>query len=234
MIKAIIGDNNSPAADNDTWLPILFGSKTRVKLLKLFLANVDDAYYVRELTRMTQGQINAIRRELENLMKIGIVEIDTEQNKKLEIEELKAGGVIKKGISGMEKKYYRLNKDFVLYEELRKMFNKLRAIDKDTFVRQVDTLGDVRYLTLTGIFTGDESVPIDLLIVGDLDTKRLSELVKGLGEDMPREINYTYLTTEEFLYRREVVDKFIYGILENKNNIVFIDRFNEDQKKGVS
>lgn len=215
--------------DHDIWLPILFGSKTRVKLLKLFLGNSEEAYYVRELTRITGLQINAVRRELENLMNIGVVGIDTEQNKRNEIEALKDGNVIKKSISGVERKYYRLNKDFILHDEMRKMFNKLRAMNKDTFVQQVDELGEVHYLALTGIFISDNNVPIDLLIVGNVDTKRLSTLIKSLGEDLPREVNYTHLTPEEFGYRREIVDKFIYGILENKNNIVFINRLNEQE-----
>ena len=45
----------------------LFGSKTRVKLLHLFLNNPGKAFYVREITRLVDEQINSVRRELANI-----------------------------------------------------------------------------------------------------------------------------------------------------------------------
>lgn len=51
----------------------LFGSKTRVKLLSLFYNNPERPFYVREITRKIDEQINSVRRELQNLLNIGIV-----------------------------------------------------------------------------------------------------------------------------------------------------------------
>lgn len=55
----------------------LFGSKTRVKLLHLFLNNPGKAFYVREITRLVDEQINSVRRELANMLEVGII---TSQN----------------------------------------------------------------------------------------------------------------------------------------------------------
>ena len=44
----------------------LFGSKTRAKLLELFFSNTSKSYYVREVTRLVEEQINSVRRELIN------------------------------------------------------------------------------------------------------------------------------------------------------------------------
>ena len=51
----------------------LFGSKTRVKLLHLFLNNPGKSFYVREITRIIDEQINSVRRELSNMLEIGII-----------------------------------------------------------------------------------------------------------------------------------------------------------------
>ncbi|HUY53510.1 MAG TPA: transcriptional regulator, partial [Candidatus Dormibacteraeota bacterium] len=59
----------------------LFGSKTRVKLLQLFYGNVNRAFYVREITRKIDEQINSVRRELANLLSIGIITSNTSNNK---------------------------------------------------------------------------------------------------------------------------------------------------------
>ena len=51
----------------------LFGSKTRVKLLHLFLNNPGQPFYVREITRKIDEQINSVRRELSNMLEVGII-----------------------------------------------------------------------------------------------------------------------------------------------------------------
>ena len=59
----------------------LFGSKTRAKLLRLFFENPEKSFYVREMTRVIDEQINSVRRELLNLESIGIIKNETFDNK---------------------------------------------------------------------------------------------------------------------------------------------------------
>ncbi len=51
----------------------LFGSRTRVKLLKLFLNSPEKMFFVREIARAINSQINSVRRELLNLKDLGII-----------------------------------------------------------------------------------------------------------------------------------------------------------------
>src|ERR1051326_7065453 len=78
----------------------LFGSKTRVKLLYLFYSNPNRSFYVREITRKIDEQINSVRRELGNLLTIGIITSDSTDNKL----------------------YYEVNQKFEHYEALLSMF----------------------------------------------------------------------------------------------------------------
>src|SRR5438270_4261346 len=59
----------------------LFGSKTRVKLLQLFYSNPNRSFYVREITRKIDEQINSVRRELANLLNVGLITSDTTNNR---------------------------------------------------------------------------------------------------------------------------------------------------------
>src|SRR3954447_12266757 len=59
----------------------LFGSKTRVKLLQLFYSNPNRSFYVREITRKIDEQINSVRRELSNLLSIGIITSESNNNR---------------------------------------------------------------------------------------------------------------------------------------------------------
>src|ERR1700722_9196026 len=78
----------------------LFGSKTRVKLLQLFYSNPNRSFYVREITRKIDEQINSVRRELANLLNIGIILSDTTNNRL----------------------YYEVNQKYEFYDPLAAIF----------------------------------------------------------------------------------------------------------------
>jgi predicted transcriptional regulator len=51
----------------------LFSSRTRVKLLEIFLLRPEREVHVREICRLTGLNINAVRRELANLEDLGLL-----------------------------------------------------------------------------------------------------------------------------------------------------------------
>ena len=61
-------------AAQEAMLEHLFGSKTRLRLLRLFFTHPETAYFVREMAREVKSQINAVRRELAHLVDAGIIE----------------------------------------------------------------------------------------------------------------------------------------------------------------
>src|SRR5215469_2375294 len=83
----------------------LFGSKTRVKLLQLFYSNPNRSFYVREITRKIDEQINSVRRELSNLLNIGIIVSDNTNNRL----------------------YYEVNQAYEFYEPLRAIFGGIEV-----------------------------------------------------------------------------------------------------------
>ncbi|MFH1142817.1 MAG: hypothetical protein ABIH67_01425 [Candidatus Uhrbacteria bacterium] len=186
----------------------LFGSKTRARLLGLFLQNPEEAYFVRELTRKIDAQLNSVRRELENLVALGAV-IDT---------------VKPDGATGSEKKkYFKANTDFLLFEDLSNLLKKTKILLKKNLVQQIDDKGKIDYLSFTGKFVGQQDVPTDIVIVGSIDQKILQKVVKGFETELGDEINYTLMPREEFLYRKQITDRFLFSILEHEQ-VVMIDR----------
>ncbi len=197
----------------------LFGSKTRLKLLKLFLNNPDKFYYIREITRGLNVQINSIRRELENLQNLGIiVELIPEKKENKISEKNKA----KNGYLG--KKYFKANTDFLLYQELKSLLLKSQLLLEKNLIKGIQKLGKVYYLVLTGFFVGQKDARTDILIVGKLNRRKVKALVKNFEKDFDREINYTVLSKKEFNYRKDITDRFLYDILENKK-LVIVDNF---------
>lgn len=190
----------------------LFGSKTRARLLALFLQHPEQAYFVRELTRKIDAQLNSVRRELQNLVELGVLMERTDN------PVAKTASAL-----GEKKKFYVANPNFMLYEDLRALFTKASVFLKNNLVQEIDEHGDIAYLAFTGRFVGNAAMPTDILIVGDIDQKALQKVVAAFEEEMGHEINYTLMPKEEFLYRRQVTDRFLFSLLEGEK-IVMIDR----------
>ena len=118
----------------------MFGSKTRARLMGLFLQHPDDAFYVRELTRKIDAQLNSVRRELKNLIEMGL------------ISEKRADSPVKSKALSEKKKYYIVNTDFILYEDLRALFQKVQILLKHNLVQEIDNKGKIFYFAFTGRF----------------------------------------------------------------------------------
>ena len=84
----------------------LFGSKTRARLLGVFLNHPNEAFFVRELTRKIDAQLNSVRREIENLLALDLL-------KEEEAKEVKGKKVTE------NKKFFTANTESVLFEDLR-------------------------------------------------------------------------------------------------------------------
>ena len=181
----------------------LFGSKTRVKLLQLFLNNPNEAYYVREITRMIDEQINSVRRELKNLIGVGIVKNRAIKNQL----------------------YYEVNKEYKYYTPFRQIFSgkkdNKRELAVDSGLADFHALGDVKVVIQTGKLVGSDGV-VDLLIAGDsINKTRLKLVVKGLEKD-GLSLNYVAMNYDDFYYRMSIRDRFVCDIL-NKKYSVLID-----------
>lgn len=182
----------------------LFGSKTRVRLLRLFFAEPEKMYFVRELTRILDVQINAIRRELELLQAAEIV------------EEVKAADIPGEDPDSI-KKYYRLSQSSLLFPELQALIYKEKLLTEHLFVEDLKAkAGDLKMLVLSGHFTDDEKAPTDMLIVGDVREKAVTSLIEQYEHDHRVSFRYTFMKEQEFLDRRHIMDKFLFTLFESK------------------
>ncbi len=180
----------------------LFSSRTRTKLLKKFLLNSDSKYYVRELTREIDERINSVRRELNNLASIGFL-ITFNQD---------------------QKKYYQVDKNFLLYPEIEALIVKAQSLIENKIIKRIESIKGIKYCVLTGKFVKREDVPTDILVVGNnVDGVKFKQIVKLLEKNFDQELNYTILTTKEFETRSQMTDKFIYQIL-NEPKIMVVDK----------
>ncbi len=179
----------------------LFGSKTRAKLLGLFFANVGQSYYVREITRLINEQINSVRRELLNLESIGVIKNETYDNKV----------------------YYSANMKHPYAHPFQEIFGKKVSTNTvvevkrataanvwDEYIRPVEKY--LRGLVVTKKVPGQEGV--DMLIIGDDRTKKLTRWAEIVEKRQGRPMGYVIMSRDDFLYRKSVRDRFLADILE--------------------
>lgn len=179
----------------------LFGSRTRVKLLRLFLSHPERRWFVRELTRTIHEQINSVRRELLNLEKIGLVQSTNEHHRK----------------------YYTVNSSANLYPELKALIVKSRFVAQKRSLERLVKHGRIEYLSLLGYFLDDAISATDVFIVGTVEKSIVQKLLNEFKEQFGQELRYTVMTPTEYRYRQEVTDKFLFTLLNSKQ-IVLVDR----------
>ncbi len=186
--------------ETNTPIEKLFGSKTRAKLLGLFFGSPSKSFYVREITRVIEEQINSVRRELMNLESIGIIRNETFDNKV----------------------YYAANMKHPYAHAFQEIFGKKVTPAKVQDVRRAAANGwdeyikpvskYLRAMVLLNRVPGQEGV--DLLIVGDDRTKKLTQWAAVIEKKQGKPLNYVILRRDDYLYRRSVKDRFIMDILE--------------------
>ena len=183
----------------------LFGSKTRVKLLHLFLNNPGKAFYVREITRLIDEQINSVRRELANMLEVGVITSDSADNKL----------------------YYEINQRYEYYVPFRAIFADERIEAPSAPVTTVNkwqdliaSLPGLRLAIAAGVLVRGSASSVDLVLVGDVPAAKLKVAVKHIEKTEGRELNYSLLSYDEFYYRLSVRDRFITEILNGKHAVL--------------
>ncbi len=185
----------------------LFGSKTRVKLLHLFMNNPGKAFYVREITRLIDEQINSVRRELSNMLEVGVITSDNKDNKL----------------------YYEVNQRYEHYVPFRAIFadqkvasvtSTVQKAEQVAWRKDITDIPGVRVAIIAGVLVKGSASSVDLLIAGDAPAAKVKVAVDEIERAEGRELSYSVLKYDEFYYRLSVRDRFISDILANKHDVV--------------
>lgn len=198
---------SSKKAVRNNMIDALFGSKTRVKLLHLFLNNPGKSFYVREITRLIDEQINSVRRELANMLEVGIILSENRDNKL----------------------YYEINQRYEYYVPFRAIFadQKIEPVKGESsreagWQKKLQVIPNLRVAIAAGALVKGSASAVDLLLVGSVSQSKVDEAIKAIESAVGREVSYSKITYDEFYYRLSVRDRFISDILTNKH-VVLVD-----------
>ncbi len=171
----------------------LFVSKVRVKILHLFLTSQEDMLHVREIVRLVDEEINAVRRELARMEKYGMVASEWRANRR----------------------FYRFKKEYRFYSELLGMVTKSSGLG-GAILKNRQNLGRIKYALMALRFVKNEpsgQEDVDLLVVGQIELPELQKLVAEEQSHREQEINYSFMDEAEFNFRVRRRDPFILRVL---------------------
>ena len=173
----------------------ILSSRTRAEIFRLLFGAIEEELYVREIQRRSGLNDRTIRQELSKLVRLDLV----------------------KGRKDSNRVYYKANKANPLYPEIRKLVLKtigladiLRAALKDARIQTAFIFGSIS----EGKETADSDV--DLLIIGDLGLRTISDLLSGTSEKIGREVNPHVMNINEFRNRVEADDHFISSMMGSR------------------
>ena len=195
----------------------LFGSETRVKLMRLFLFSPETVFSLGETARRIREDSNETRKEIARLVASGLIK------KRSSVRETAS----KKKIHELG---YQLDSKFLYLQPLKNLLVTVSLHADETLVKKFSTVGKIKLLIASGVFLREWDTRVDLLIVGDeLNMGRLETVMKNLEAEVGKELAYSAFDTEEFEYRMGIHDRLVRDIIDAPHTTL-IDKFGLEPK----
>lgn len=178
-------------------------SRVRAKLIKIFLSQPSEMFYVRQLTRLSSEEINAVRRELARMQRVGMIKSEHRGNRL----------------------YYFFKPSYSFYPEFLSLVAKTSGLGL-SLLKNRQKLGKIKYLMFSGRFVRGlppEKDQVDLLVIGQVILPQLTILVRNFEAKSKKEVNYTIMTEDELKYRKSRRDPFILSILSGSRIMIYGD-----------
>ena len=174
--------------------------RDRNKIIRLFVFNPGIPFTTKEVRLRAKVSIEACRRELNLLSKVGMI---------------KSRKNLKKG------RVWELDKNFTLTDDFRSLLNRDFLERRKELVKKFKNCGQIKLLVISGIFVEDSDSRIDLCLVGNkLKRGVIDNIIKTIEAELGRELTYAVLDKEDFLYRVNTSDKFIRDIFDYPHRLI--------------
>ena len=196
------------ATENDPLCSIV-GDGIRVKLLRLFVCNIETVYIAGDFMKALRKQEKYVKEALKRLERDGIL-----KRKKIPSSERRSRGI-------REMNGYAFNKRYPHRVLLERIVAESAPDEKEVLVKRISRVPGVQCVVTDNIFTDKaKSGVVDLLVVSSADNEPLlKEAVRNAERIIGRELRCVFLSVNELLYRVQVSDKFIRDIMDAKYRV---------------
>jgi len=172
-------------------LKSLFSSSIRADVLSLLLNSPDEQFYIREIAELLRKNPSGVKRELDNLEKMGIV--------------------ISERVANL--KYFRANIDSPLFSELKNLITK--SLGLPGALKAVLRASGAKAAFLHGPYAeGDAVNSVDLFVIGAMSS--LTKELKDIEKRFDRKINCTIIDEDEYKLKKKKGDVNLKKLLSGK------------------
>ena len=191
-------------------LSILFGSVSRVKLLRFFLFNPSKEFTFDDMCRRARLVRRTARTEISALEKAGVITkcniyIESPDNKK---KKIKALG-------------YGLNKKFPELQALQTFLFETAPIDGKNLLSHLKKAGPVDFVVIAGVFVREFEQRLDVLLaMKKLSLPQIENAIRSLESEIGMEVRFAAMTSEDLLYRVGMHDKLTRDVFDYKHQIL--------------
>lgn len=174
-------------------LDSIISSKIRRQILKQFLSQPEEKYYLRQLSVILKVSVGTLHRELNRMEKSGILFSEHLGNLRL----------------------FQANKFSPVFHELKQIIFKTEGI-KGALEEALKEVKGIKAAFIYGSFARNEEKAhsdIDLFLVGQISEDQLILKISKLENEFQREINYTIYSLKEFKAKK-TMSSFIQEVLK--------------------
>jgi predicted transcriptional regulator with HTH domain len=179
-------------------LKSLFSSAVRADVLALLLNNPEEKFYVREIATLLRKNPSGVKRELDNLEKMGIL--------------------ISKKVANL--KYFQAEKNSPLFSELKSLIAK--SLGTPGALKTLLKTSGAKIAFIYGPYAeSDEAGTVELMIIGSASIS--TEGIKEIEEKFGKKINVIFMDESEFKNKKESGDAELEKLLSG-NKIMLMGR----------
>jgi len=197
---------------NHPVLEALFTSQARIEILKLLFLVSSNRHYLREIAALTKQPLQAVQRELARLEAAGLIQSLTEGNRK----------------------YFHANREISVFPEIRALLVKTAGISELVRENLIEAADSVQFAFLFGSYASGTETPssdIDLMVIGDISSRSLAQILVPAREKLGLEINPVIMNLKELHKKFVSDDPFIKTVLfEPKTFLIG----NEDELRAIA
>jgi len=171
-------------------------TKNKAELLKIFLINPEQSFYMQEIGRALGKKPGVFQRTLNNFLEEGVLESERRANAR----------------------YFWINKNYPLYQELKSIVFKTVGV-QGSITNILTKIKGISFAFIYGSYAKDgehRASDIDVMMIGDINEGILISKFDQLEGRIKREINYNLYTLEGFKSDVKKKNPFLTEIMADK------------------
>lgn len=198
----------------DDFLGVFIGNPARAKVLRVFLFNQADILTTAIVAKRAGVSAQIAKREITVLEHWGVLK---------PVKFVITVPQSTKKVEGKQKEEaWTIDTSFKHALALSKFVHEISPMQHGYVLAALKRVARVGVAVLSGVFVGDPSRPVDIILAGDgVNEERLEHAIRSIEPQLGRELRYTLFSTTEFRYRLTIQDRLVRETLDYPHVILF-------------